>query len=422
MRFPRPALLLVLLSLLLVRASAGAPLPATTPAAAGFSPDRLARFHANLDGEIDAGRYSGYVVLLARDGKVFDWYAHGWQDVPGKVPLQKDSIVRIFSMTKIVTSVAILTLIEDGKLKLYDHVEKYLPALKDRQVLTGGTADAPVLTPASRPITVHDLLTHTAGYYYDATWSADSPVAIELFQRAKLWDADNLDDYVARVAKIPLHEQPGTRFRYGIAIDLLGAIVEKASGKKFHAYLQERLFGPLGMVDTAFWVPAEKKSRLALVHNRTAGGLVPMALPAENSVGAEHGLQSGGGGLFSTASDYARLAQMLLNGGELDGTRVLSRKSVELMTANHIGHLADPHPFKRPELGFGLGVRMVNDLGRSPFLGSPGMFGWDGAASTLVWMDPQEHLVAILLAQHMPFDEDGLFVRFTNGVYSALEK
>jgi CubicO group peptidase (beta-lactamase class C family) len=300
-------------------------------------------------------------------------------------------------------------------------VEKYLPALKDRQVLTGGTADAPLLVPAVRKITIHDLLTHTAGYYYDAEWSADSPVARELLARARIWDATDLDDFVNRVAKVPLHEQPGTRFRYGISIDLLGAIVEKASGQRFDDYLQQRIFGPLGMRDTAFYVPPEKAGRLARVHSPGPDGRLTVLPPdVRTPPGPGRGLLSGGGGLFSTAPDYLRFAQMLLNGGRLDGVRILSRKSVELMRANHLVSLADPHPFHQPDQGFGLGVRMITDLGRSTSLGSPGMFGWDGAATTLVYIDPEERMVALLLTQHMPYNEHGIFARFLNGLYGAL--
>lgn len=412
------------ISLLLALGAAVAqatPLPVAAPADAGVSAARLDAWHARLDRFVAEGKYAGYVVLLARDGKLVDWHAHGWQDVSARTPMQRDSIVQIYSMTKIITSVAVLTLLEDGKLKLDDPVEKFLPALKNRQVLTGGTADAPELTPAIRPLTVHDLLTHMAGYYYDGDWSAGSPVAVELFNRAAIWSATNLDDFVARVAKLPLRDQPGTRFRYGINIDLLGAIIEKASGQRLDLYFRTRLFEPLGMVDTGFSVPREKAHRLAKTYTRDASGRLQ---PAPSLFGTEAseqpGLLSGGGGLRSTAADYARFAQMLLNGGQLDGVRVLSRKTVELMTANHIAHLADPHPFSNPALGFGLGVRIVTDLGRSPTLGSPGMFGWDGAATTLVWMDPKERTVAILLTQHFPYNEDDIFSFFINGYQAAL--
>ena len=405
---------------LLSSAASTWPMSTVNPATAGFSPERLDKLHVALRTFVDNGSYSGYIELLARDGKIVDWRAHGWQDIAAQKPMQKDSIVRIYSMSKIITSTAILMLLEEGKLRLGDPVEKFLPALKDRQVLVGGTADAPVLAPAERAINVRDLLTHTAGYYYGESWSAE-PVPMELMNRAKIWDAANLDEFVARVATLPLSEQPGTRFRYGINTDLLGAIVEKVSGQRLNVFFEERIFKPLAMRDTGFWVPAEKRARLAIVYSRGPDGkLVPNDWANRERATPEGGILSGGGGLFSTAGDYARFAQMLLNGGQLDGVRLLSRKTVELMTQNHIAHLKVPHPFNIPSQGFGLGVRVVTDLGASTTIGTPGTFGWDGAATTVVQMDPKERTVAILLTQHMPFNQDDILATFTNCYYAAI--
>ncbi|MED5621920.1 serine hydrolase domain-containing protein [Ideonella sp. BN130291] len=400
---------------------APAPLPTVAPQAAGFSAQRLEVLHRRIASEVAAGRYSGCIVLIARDGKIVDWRAHGWQNIDSRAPLKKDSIVRIFSMSKIVTSVAVLTLLEDGRLKLDDPVEKYLPALKDRQVVVGGAADAPRLEPARRPVTIRDLLTHTSGYYYDEPWSADALPAA-LMQRARLWKAANLDDFIARLATVPLHEQPGTRYRYGVSTDILGAIVEKASGQRLDAYLRERIFGPLGMVDTGFWVPKEKLARLATVYERDdQGRLVPSGWANANEAGPGHGILSGGGGLYSTAADYLRFAQMLLDGGQLNGVRILGRKTVALMTADHLKHLADPHPFGAPGQGFGLGVRVLNDPGDGFTLGSPGAFGWEGAATTFVQVDPRERTVALLLLQHLPYNQDDVIARFINSYYAALD-
>jgi CubicO group peptidase (beta-lactamase class C family) len=409
------------LAALPVRADPAWPLPATTPAAAGFSSERLDLMHRNLRMLVDNGRYSGYIVLLARDGKIADWRAYGWQDIAAKTPMQKDSIIRLFSMTKLITSTAVLALMEDGRLKLDDPIEKYLPALRDRKVFTGGTADAPVLVPATRPITIYDLLTHTSGYYYGEDWSADSPALVELFKRAKVSESGNLEEYVERVALLPLRQQPGTRFRYGISTDLLGAIVEKASGQRLDVFFQQRILGPLGMRDTGFWVPPEKHGRLALVYSRGDDGkLSPSDASNHRDIGPDHGLLSGGGGLYSTAADYVRFAQMLLNRGRLDGARILGCKTVELMTQNHIAHLADPHPNGKHEQGFGLGVRVITELGESTTPGSVGTFGWDGAATTNVQVDPKERTVALLLFQHVSFDPD-IFTTLTAGYYSALE-
>lgn len=398
-----------------------APLPNATPKAAGFSPQRLETLHRAMDRDVDAGRYSGYISLLARDGRIVDWRAHGWQDIDKKTPLRKDSIVRIFSMSKIITSVAVLILLEEGRLKLDDPVDNYLPALKAPQVVTGGTPDAPLLEPAKRGITLRDLLTHTSGYFYDESWAADA-LPMALMQRVKPWAAANLDEFVARLATVPLHEQPGTRFRYGASTDILGAVVEKATGQRFDAFLRERIFRPLGMVDTDFWVPADKLARLATVYERDAQGkLVPSGWANAFEASPERGILSGGGGLYSTAADYLRFAQMLLNGGQLGGVRILSRKAVELMTSNHLKHLADPNPIGVRGQGFGLGVRVVADLGESFTLGSPGAFGWEGAATTMVQIDPKERTVALLFLQHVPFNQDGLVIaNFINGYYGAI--
>ena len=415
--FPIAVSLLLAVSAL---AQSWQPLPQTNPAEAGFSAERLERLHGTLDRTVDDGSHASYILLLARDGKIVDWRAHGFADATTKTPIQKDSIVRLFSMTKLVTTTAALILVEEGKLKLTDRVDQFLPALKDLKVFTGGTADAPALVDAASPITIEQLLTHTAGlfYFFDAP-----PALVELQGRADLWSAPNLEEFAARAAKVPLADQPGTCFRYGIATDLLGAVIEKVSGRSLDDFFQQRICGPLKMVDTGFWVPAEKRARIARIHTRNATGQLVLE-PVENSderCGPNHGLRMGGAGLYSTAGDYARFTQMLLNGGQLEGTRILGRKTVEFMTRDHIAHLAQPHPFGAVEQGFGLGVRVVTNLGRSPTLGSEGCFGWDGYATTTVQIDPQERTVAILLYQHLPFNEGDVFTPFTNGWYSALE-
>jgi CubicO group peptidase (beta-lactamase class C family) len=395
------------------------PLPSVDPKSEHVSPERLAIMHQTLDREVSGGRYSGYVTIVARDGRIVDWHASGQRDIAANAPMTKDTIVQIYSMSKLITSVGIMALLEDGRLQLSDPVEKYLPAMKNRMVYTGGTVDAPVLVPASHPMTIRELLNHTAGYYYDAPWSAD-PVPSELMARAKIWEARDLDEFVQRLAPVPLHQQPGTRFRYGIHIDLLGAIIEKVSGERLDQFLQKRIFGPLDMRDTGFFVPEEKRSRLAVAYQLQNGKLTP-AGDLFTRPTPEHGVMSGGGGLYSTAADYLRFAQMVANGGELNGVRVLGRKTVEMMATNTLAGLANPHPFGQPDLGFGLGVRIVTDLGQSRYLGSPGMFGWDGAATTLFWIDPKEHLVSILLTQHIPYNEDDIFASFMNGLYASLQ-
>jgi len=423
---PRPLLALLFLTTLALPFRASAtdwPLPTGVPAELGVSAPRLEAAHQALDRYVDEGRYAGYVSFFARHGKIVDWHAHGWRDLEAKKPMEKDTIVRIYSNSKVITAVAILTLLERDKLKLSDPISKYLPELKDRQVLVGGTADAPQLKPATKPITILHLMNQTAGYYYDADYSAGNPVAIELFRRARVWEAGNLDDFIARVAQLPVLENPGERWRYGIAIDLLGAIVQRASGQRFDRYLEEHLFKPLGMRDTAFWVPEEKADRLAKIYQKDDAGKLVAVPPfsAGNPKPDGTGIQSGGGGLFSTSGDYARFAQMLLNGGQLDGVRILSRKTVELMSRTHIAHLAYPHPFDREDRGYGLVVQVVTDPGRSTMLGSEGMWGWDGAASTICWIDPKEDTVLVMITQRFPYNAEEFLNAFVNTTYSTFD-
>lgn len=395
-------------------------LPKAEASAEGLSPQQLEVMHESLDRLQANGEYPGYVDLIARDGKVVDFHASGVRNIATHASMTTDTIVRIFSMSKLVTTVGVMKLVEDGRLKLTDPVETYLPALAHRMVYKGGAAEAPVLEPADHPITIKELLNHTAGYYYPEAWSAE-PVPREIMTRADIWSATGMDDFIQRLAKVPLHQQPGTRFRYGVHLDVAGAVIEKVTGLRFDQYLQKAIFGPLHMVDTGFWVSAEKKSRLAVLYQRDHGAMSEV-LGNHPEPTSTSGFLSGGGGLYSTASDYARFAQMMLNGGSLDGVRILGRKTVELMHTNTLSQLADPHPFGQNDLGFGLGVRIVTDLGQSRQLGSPGMYGWDGAATTLYWIDPKERMVSILLTQHIPYNEDDIFATFMNGVYSSVEQ
>lgn len=398
------------------------PLPPVEPAEVGLSEARLDRLHATLGGFVDQGRYSGYISLIARRGRVADWRATGWQDVAEGIPLQRDSIVRIYSMSKIVTSVGILMLMEEGRLRLNDPVATFLPVLAKRQVYVSGAPDEVILTEVERPVTIKDLLTHTSGDYYPEEWSASPEVtALAARVEADLWQAPDLGTFINILAQLPLHEQPGTRFRYGMATDILGAVIEHVSGQSLDTFFRERIFGPLGMPDTGFVVPAEKRHRLALLHERDpAGKLTREEADNQAALSGEAHFFSGGGGLFSTAPDYTRFAQMLLNKGELEGVRLLGRKTVELMTRNHLEGLADPHPFGNRHQGFGLGVRVYTQPGQGWTPETPGTFGWDGAASTVVQIDPVEQTVALLLLQHFPFNEGDVHAYWTNLYHSAL--
>jgi CubicO group peptidase (beta-lactamase class C family) len=372
-------------------------------------------------------------MLVARKGRIVDWRTWGQRDVARQLPMEKDTIFRIYSMSKVITSVAVMTLHEEGRIKLDDPVAKYLPALNAVKVFKGGTAAAPVLVPARTPITIKHLLTHTSGFIYGF---GNEPID-RIYNRSKIFDAGSMDEFVSQAAKLPLAHEPGTRFTYGINTDILGAVVEKVSGKKLEDFVDERICRPLGMRDTGFDVPTEKMGRLAIVyeHAKPAGGATKTngndgtiqsrrfveSRPIASSYAEKgRGFAAGGSGMFSTIGDYARFAQMRLNGGELDGVRILGRKTVELMTANHLNHLPQVTHDLNGSDGFGLGVEVRLDVAKGNELGSVGQFGWAGAATTVVNIDPREQLIGLVFAQHMPYNEHDLFWNFNTLVYQAI--
>lgn len=384
-----------------------------------FSPERLQRLDRVLADSVDRGQHAGAIWLIARDGVVAHRGAHGFRDLEARLPMERDTICRMYSMTKIVTSVAALMLVEEGRIRLDDSASDYLPELKQMKVFTGGTADAPELAPAARPITVKHLLTHTSGFIYD--FDGNDALHV-IYQRAKLWEGKSLGEFVAKVSQLPLAFQPGDEWKYGINSDVLGALVEAVSGQPFEELLRERIFIPLAMKDTGFDLPAEKLNRLAKTYKHgTDGRLVETEPILGTWTETGRGLAAGGSGLFSTADDYARFAQMLCNGGQLEGKRILSRKMVELMTSNQLAAMNPPHHAFSVANGWGLGVEVQRNLGHSSLPGSPGAFGWYGAATTYCRIDPRVRLVAILLTQHFPFNEHKLFEQFTSLYYGALE-
>ena len=405
-------------------APAVAALPAGTATEARLAPDRLQRMHARLDRFVADGEIAGAISLVARQGKIVDVHTTGLRDREQRLPMTRDTIVRVYSMSKIVTTVAVLILVEEGRLRLSDPIATFLPALKEPRVFTGGTAAAPQLEPVSRPITIRDLLTHSSGFAYGL---AQSPVD-DMYREAGLFQARTGDELVAKVAKLPLIAQPGQRFYYGVNTDLLGVIVEKITGQSLGAFMQARIFEPLGMVDTGFGVPAAKRGRLARVYEREGKGPLTLLARPDPVTAAPAGIpypdpddrlfHSGGGGLFSTADDYMRFAQMLLDGGVLDGVRILGRKTVATMTSDQNGRLPKATPSSH---GFGFGVSVRLDQGGGAPAGSIGEFGWSGAATTLVRIDPQERMVSILLTQHMPFDQPALFAVYNAMVGAAIE-
>lgn len=394
------------------------PLPTASPAEAGFAPDRLERLHGRMQRFVDEGRHAGILTLIARNGRVVDVRAHGLRDREQSLPMERDTIVRIYSMTKVVTSVAVMMLVEEGRLRLDDPVAMYLPALAKPMVFTGGTAAAPQLTESTRPITIRHLLTHTSGYIYG--FGRDE--IDKVYQEAKLFEARTVDGFISTAARLPLGVQPGQRFWYGISTDILGAVVEQVADRPFDDFVRERITAPLGMADTGFTVPEGKRARLAKVYTTGKDGtLTPVPVDGVPYPDAQGRLfASGGGGLFSTIDDYARFGQMLLNGGELDGVRLLGRKTVETMRTNHLAHLERPTTDDSQSDGFGLGGAVRLDLAGGSPLGSVGQFGWSGAATTYFTIDPAEGVLALAFAQHMPFNEHDLFGVFSTMMYAAL--
>ncbi len=383
------------------------------PEQVGVSKEKLGRIHDVLQQNIDDGKLAGTVVLVARKGKLIYADAAGFQDKDEGKPMALDSIFRIYSMTKPLVSVAAMMLVEDGKIQLSEPVSKFLPAFKGQQVsVARPDSEFARITyanvPADREIIVQDLLRHTAGLAYGEI-TLNTPVR-DAYTKAGLYqpgvrDYDVRDltpaEEVERLAKAPLAHQPGTVWEYSLAVDLLGRVVEAASGKRLADFLAERLFEPLKMPDTGFWVPGAKSGRVAqpLAVDFASGQPIKVI-----DVSKQPNNDSGGAGGVSTAADYLRFAQMLLNGGQLDGRRVLSRTTVSLMTSDHLGsRIAAPVTPSELLLGtpgytFGLGFAVRQGGGVAGVPGSPGEFMWAGYAGTYFWVDPKEELVAVFMS------------------------
>jgi CubicO group peptidase (beta-lactamase class C family) len=392
------------------------PLPRATPESVGISSERLGRMHAGMQALVDSHQVGGLVTLVARDGRLVDLKAFGYQDVDAKTPMKADSIFRIASMSKPITSVAVMMLFEEGKLALTDPVSRYIPAFRDMKVLTrGAQGTEPTLVPARRPITIRDLLTHRSGLTYGFLDGAQVGGAYrdggvnDGLTVVEVPLAENID----RLAKAPLVSQPGAEWHYSLSTDVLGRVVEVASGMPFDRFLRERIFSPLNMTDTSFDVSDVKWSRFVTVYTSDGNGGV-RAMKDPESFGNTHmsptasyktGKKyfSGGAGLTSTAQDYSRFAQMLLNGGVLDGVRLLGPKTVELMTTSHT---LDLNLANTPVLGggaeWGLGFKITSDVGATQLPGSVGMYGWSGIYGTFFWVDPREKLVGIMMVQRYP--------------------
>jgi CubicO group peptidase (beta-lactamase class C family) len=401
-------------------AAFAAKFPAARPLDVGLAADRLDRLGAVIEQYVDAGRVPGVVVLVVRDGKAAYLKAFGKLDLGRGTPMPVDGIFRIASQSKAVTSVAIMTLVEEGRINLGDPVSKFIPEFKETKVAVQaadkGAAGYSVV-PARREITIRDLLTHTAGISY-----GDGPAA-DLYKAAGVqgWSFVAKDmpigDCIRKLAGLPFDAQPGERWVYGFNTDILGYVVEVVSEMSLADYIAKRITGPLGMTDTHFFLPEAEVGRFASVYGAGKDGKLELVEDAMASpyVKGPRRCFSGGAGLLSTAEDYGRFLQMLANGGAIDGVRVLGPKTVEVMTANQVGDL-----YGTRGQGFGLGFSETNDLGKTGEMGSVGAFGWGGAYYTTYWVDPAERLVAVFMTQLLPAGGLDLQAKFKTLVYQSI--
>ena len=404
------ALAVVFALLLVPQTGAAQGLVRVEPEEVGMSSERLDRLSLALETMVDEGRLAGAVTIVVRRGKIAYREGIGWRDVEAEAPMPSDGIFRIASQTKALASVGVMLLQEEGKLLITDPVGKYLPAFAETTVAEPNDEGGYDVVPARRPVTIRDLLTHTAGISYGmGLLGARGPVA-DAWEEAGItgWyfaDRDEtVGDTMARLAELPMDAHPGEQWIYGYNTDILGAMIEKISGQTLGEFLTERLFEPLGMNDTHFFLPDGKLGRLATVYSSVGdGSSFEKAPDPGHMVGQGHYVNgprkafSAGAGLLSTATDYATFLQMMLNGGELDGTRILSRKTVESMLSDHLGGI----PF-RPGQGFGLGFSITHDPAAAGLPGSAGEFGWGGAYHSTYWADPKEEMVVVYLTQIIP--------------------
>ena len=382
---------------------------ATRPEDVGLSSHQLDRVAAWGQRLVDDGKLPGVTTMVARRGRVAHLHSCGKADIAAGAAMTPDTIVRVYSMTKPLTSLAVMMLYEEGRFQLDDPVSRFLPAFRTMRVAAGGQRGKIDTVPAAREITIRDLLTHTSGLTYGFMQST----LVDALYRDEGIDFQTADctlgELVERAAALPLLAQPGAEWNYSIASDVLGHLVATVSGEQFDAFLQRRVIQPLGMADTGFHVPAQAHARLAANYARGAdGALTLIDDPATSRYLSPRAICSGGGGLVSTAADYMRFCQLMLGCGTLDGVRLVGRKTVELMTANHLrGDMAAMGMPRFSEssyegIGFGLGFSVMLDPARAQVLGTPGEYAWGGAASTAFWIDPAEDMAVVLLTQLTP--------------------
>ena len=394
----------------------------TNPEALGFSSERLLRIHNLMNRYVESGKLAGVVTCIARRGQIVHLETFGYQNLETKTPMSLDSVFRLYSMTKPITTLALMMLYEESLFNLTDAVSQYIPAFKGVKVW--GKADK--LESPVRPITVQDLLRHSAGLSYGGYADTHSPVD-KLYDEADLFNPKiTNEEMTTRIASLPLMFHPGTKWHYSVATDVIGRLVEVLSGKSLADFMQEKLFSPLGMVDTAFSIDPSKLERFCTLYGKTPDSdFGILELPGSSIYLPPVALHSGGSGLVSTTSDYLKFAQLILNKGELNGVRLLGPKTIELMTCNHLPSNLLPISFEGTEpmlgMGFGLGFSVMLDVAQTGVMGSTGDIGWGGYAETFFWIDPSEELIAILMTQYLPSQTYPIRKEFRTAVYQALE-
>jgi CubicO group peptidase (beta-lactamase class C family) len=380
-------------------------LPAGKPETVGFSSERLGRLNREMRKLVDDQEFAGIVTMVARHGKLVSVDTYGHQDLAARTPLQRDTIFRIYSMTKPITGVAMMMLYEEGRWHPDDPLSKHIPEFAALKVYAGtGSDGTPALKAPGHAPTVGELMSHTAGFTYglfggapvDKMYQADNPLA-----------APNLREFISKLAKLPLAYEPGEQWVYSVSVDIQGYLVEKLSGQSLPEFMRTKIFEPLGMTDTGFYIPQNKLSRLATVYSMDTQTHRLNPVPRDPNVTSMPGLPSGGGGLYSTADDYLRFAQMLANGGELDGVRLLAPGTVALMRDNHLparlmdGRFGIGLQRIRPGFGFGYDVAVFDDPHKAGSTTGKGTYLWDGAAGTWFWVDPTNDIVFIGMIQRM---------------------
>ncbi|MGA7255434.1 MAG: serine hydrolase domain-containing protein [Terracidiphilus sp.] len=398
------------------------------PETVGFSSERLDRLHALMQQAVDKKQVAGAVTLLARHGKIVDYRAYGVRDLASGAPMTKDTIFRDYSMTKPATGVAMMILFEEGKWLPNDPIAKYIPEFAHLKVYNGMDANGNViLADPVHPPTMHELMSHTAGFTYG--FFGNTPVD-KMVRDANVFGAPNLQGMIDRLAKLPLLYQPGTEWNYSLSMDIEGYIVEKLSGQSLPDFMRDHIYKPLGMKDAGFWVPKEKQSCFATLYwwDAETGTVTAQAhgFVSPHPYDGPPAVPSGGGGMVSTTEDYYRLAQMLANGGELDGKRIVSPESVKLMTSNHLGPNLLTGKFgiglqrMRPGFGYGFNCAVEYNPQEANLPDGKGTFLWDGAAGTWFWVDPTNDIVFVGMIQRMNGGEPNLQYLSRSIVYGAL--